>query len=216
MHPRAYRGDIWRMMWALRVFLASVVMTPSLASQRNTATMEPATIRAAPGSTLTIRGSTTIGARWSCTARDVWASALAQRSTDLGADAVRSVTVIVPVRSLKCQSGPMDRAMLKAMRADAEGNNAIVGSFTARPTSDGHPDHAHLDGSLTVAGVEQSVSMEFAVQQADTSTLRVQSSLPLTLSQFRIVAPRVLFGAVRARDAIAVEVNLLFPSGKQP
>jgi hypothetical protein len=46
--------------------------------------------------------------------------------------------------------------------------------------------------------------------QPDGSIL-VRSSLPLTLSTFDISPPTVLFGAMRARNEISIEVELRYP-----
>ena len=123
---------------------------------------------------------------------------------------VRWVAVFVPVTALKCQSGPMDRAMRKAMRAEVDTTRLIEGHFTTDP---GRPDSSrakYLLGTLTVSGVTQQVAFASDVERLGDGTLRVRSTIPLTLRDFQVNPPRVLFGAVRARDAIAVEVDLVF------
>ena len=99
--------------------------------------------------------------------------------------------------------------MRKAMRADHDPTSAIIGSFAAQSMTT--PDSAHLDGSVIVAGVQRAVWVSAVVQPDVDGTFRVRSTVPLLLSQFQITPPRVLFGAVRARDAIVVEVDLRFP-----
>jgi polyisoprenoid-binding protein YceI len=68
-----------------------------------------------------------------------------------------------------------------------------------------------LDGTLTVAGVTQHVRLDVSTAAQLDNTVAVQGTLPLTLSGFSITPPRVLFGAIRARDRISVEVDLRFP-----
>jgi hypothetical protein len=126
---------------------------------------------------------------------------------------VRGVTVQVPVAALRCQSGPMERAMRRALKSDVDPAAAtIAGRFEIyddrRPASPGEPV---LAGGLRVAGVERNVLIRTLVTTGQDSALHVRASLPLLLSDFAIVAPRVLFGAVRARDAITVEIALGFP-----
>jgi hypothetical protein len=167
-------------------------------------------LRALPGSSLTIRGSTTIGARWHCSASDISAAAVVDSNAGASTwSAVRSVSVVVPVTRLRCQSAAMDRAMLKAMRADS--GSAIVGDFTAHARSDADVGAAaHLDGTLVVAGVQRAVRLDVVMRALTGDVVGVQSTMPLTLSAFNIARPRVLFGAVRARDAISVEIDLRF------
>ncbi len=171
----------------------------------------PVALKALRGSALIIRGSTTVGKGWSCTSTSLASTVILREGTGIVAPAsIQTVSIVVPVSSLRCQSGAMERAMRKAMRSDDPANAAIVGAFTAHPAKDTTAANtAHLEGSLTVAGVQRAVSLEAPVA-AMADILNVQSRIPLTLSQFNITPPRVLFGAVRARDAITVDVALLF------
>jgi len=172
-------------------------------------------IDALPGSTLTIRGSTTVGAKWHCTARDVDArvAMIADAPDTSSLPDVRGVVVTVPVSRLRCQSGPMERAMLHALKADVDtAARTIAGRFEI--FEEGGPrrvGEVALIGGLRVAAVDRLVFLAARVTREDEGTLRVQSTVPLTLSAFAIVAPRVLFGAIRARDAISVDVDLRFP-----
>ena len=170
-------------------------------------------LRALPGSSLTIRGSTSIGASWHCSAPDVRASAMLDAATTtFSVETIRAVSVRVPVWTLKCQSGAMERAMRKALRAETDTSSAIIGDFTSPPpTLLGDSTHgARLEGTLTVAGVTQPVRLDVTARQRG-NAVGVESTLPLTLSGFSITPPRVWFGAIRARDRITVEVDLRFP-----
>jgi hypothetical protein len=169
-------------------------------------------ITALPGSSLTIHGSTTIGARWSCSATNIAASAVMQPGAlEFTAETVQSVSVSVPVSLLRCQSAAMERAMRKAMRAERDPAASIVGSFAAhRAGAAKDTTGVHLDGTITVASVCQPIVFYVALDALSDSVFRVRSTLPLTLHAFDIVPPRVLWGAVRARDAITVEVDLRF------
>lgn len=195
---------------------AALACTPTAGAQGDPGNPPQARVLdALAGSSLTIRGSTTVGARWHCRSNSM------QSRVAIAGDArpttpvpeVRGVTVYVPVSSLRCQSGPMERAMRHALRADRDtAAQHITGRFEVPDTIPvRHPNEAHLVGALRVAGVERGVFLHASVAPEADGTLRVRSRIPLALSQFRIDAPRVLFGAVRARDAISVEVDLRFP-----
>lgn len=199
---RAYVG--------LGALVASVIGARA-AAQSSAAEQRASSVAVLPGSLLTIRGSTTIGAKWHCSTDAVVANAMVRPdAASVGADAVTGVTVTVLVSALRCQSGPMERAMRKAMRAEHDAASAISGTFAAHGST-ASDARAHLDGSLVVAGVERAVVLDATVSDAPDGTFRVQATVPLLLSQFAITPPRVLFGAVRARDAIAVDVDLRFP-----
>ena len=174
-------------------------------------------LEALAGSTLTIRGSTTVGARWHCRSNGMQSRVAIAGGSSNGSTIpeVRGVTVYVPVSALRCQSGPMERAMRHALRADRDtAAQHIIGRFEVPDTIPvvHAANEAHLVGGLRVAAVERGVFLHASVLPEPDGTLRVRSQIPLTLSQFRIEAPRVLFGAVRARDAISVEVDLRFPA----
>lgn len=176
----------------------------------------PDVLQALDGSTLTIRGSTTIGAEWHCRAPNVL-SRVAVAPADHSRERpeipeIRGVTIRVPVAALKCQNRLMERAMRQALRSDSDTSaQSITGVFEIydeiKPAD---PREAHLAGALRVAGTERNVFLRARIEpQID--ALLVRSVVPLTLSSFGIEPPRVLFGAVRARDAVLVEVELRYP-----
>ena len=198
------------------LFLALMVAAPAAAQAPPVVTE---VLVALPGSALTIRGSTTVGARWHCRSDGMQSRVAVApgRGTSPADLEVRGVTVYVPVSALRCQSGPMERAMRRALRADRDtAAQSILGRFEVPDTiPPPRANEAQLVGGLRVAAVERGVFLRATVEPGANGTLRVRSEIPLTLSQFRIEAPRVLFGAVRARDAISVEVDLVFPAPKQ-
>lgn len=181
----------------------------------------PALVVATQGSSLTIRGSTTIGAKWHCSSAEVESRvAIAPRAGNDSSAVpdVRGVTIQLPVAALRCQSGAMEKAMRKALKADRDSlARDIVGRFEIYdelpPPS---TREALLTGALRVAGVERNVLLRSAVEPQPDGTLRVRSVVTLALSTFGITPPRVLWGAVRARDAITVEVDLRYPAVRRP
>jgi hypothetical protein len=179
----------------------------------------PDVLQALTGSTLTIRGSTTVGKSWSCRAANVLSRAAVGPPDHSGTrpeiPEVRGVTIHVAVSALRCQNGMMERAMRHALRADRDtAAQSIIGVFEIydemKPVD---PRDAHLAGALRVAGAERNVFLHARIEpRAD--ALYVRSVVALMLSSFGIDRPRVLFGAVRARDAITVEVELRYPHPK--
>ncbi len=173
----------------------------------------PVVLPALAGSTLTIRGSTTVGKRWHCSAVGVDSRvAVAEREGTAIPD-VRGVTVQLPVSALRCQSAPMERAMRQALKADRDtAALTINGRFEiADEFAPARPDERDLVGALRVAGRERNVFLRAHVSFDPDGSMRVKSVVPLQLTDFDITPPRVLFGAVRARDAVTVEVELLYP-----
>jgi hypothetical protein len=181
--------------------------------------LETVVLNATAGSSLTIRGSTTIGAGWHCVANEIASTVTLGidrgGETDAPRPSVRAVTIQLPVSALRCQSGAMERAMRQALRADRDSASSVItGGFAAHSPSFVHPTDersAHLDGTLRVAGVNAKLILVASISPQADGSLRVRSSVPLTLSVFAITPPRMLFGAVRARDAITIDVDLRYP-----
>lgn len=175
----------------------------------------PSVLEALPGSTLTIRGSTSVGAPWHCTARDVSARVAAMALPDSAAlPDVRGIALHVPVASLKCQSGLMERQMRRTIRADVDtAAQYISGRFDIQDDASAPaPNQRFLYGAIKVAGAERNVFLNVMIDRLPDGTLHAKSRVPLALTDFGMVPPRVLFGIVRARDAVIVDVDLKYRS----
>lgn len=175
----------------------------------------PHVLEALPGSTLTIRGSTTVGAPWHCTAQNVSARVAAVPHADSTAlPDVRGIALHVPVSSLKCQSGLMERQMRKTIRADVDTAALYIsGRFDVQDDASApSPNQRFLYGPIKVAGTERNIFFNVTIDRPGDGTLHAKSRVPLALTDFGMVPPRVLFGIVRARDAVVVEVDLRYPA----
>lgn len=175
----------------------------------------PVVLHVLPGSTLTIRGSTSVGASWHCTSSSIDARVAVAPPMDTGVSTlpdVRGIALNVPVSALKCQSGPMERAMRRTIKADVDtAARWISGRFDiADDLPPAQPNQRYLFGALKVAGVERNVYLTATIDPQPDGTLRVRSRVPLALTEFGMVPPRVLFGIVRARDAVVVDVDLTY------
>lgn len=208
--------EVHRLLRIAILLLAFLPQRPAAQTRAAEPLAAPDVLHALTGSTLTIRGSTTIGKSWSCRAANavsrVAVAPLDPSATRPEIPEIRGVTIHVPVSTLKCQNGMMERAMRQAMRADRDtAAQSITGVFEIydemRPVD---PREAHLAGALRVAGRVRNVFFRARIEP-QTDALRVRSVVLLMLSDFGIDPPRVLFGVVRARDAITVEVDLRYP-----
>jgi hypothetical protein len=194
--------------------LSSTRVIPSAAKDLHSQEA-PVVLDALPGSTLTIRGSTSVGAPWHCVAYSVTARVAvmpgAQTDSTTLPD-VRGIALHVPVGSMKCQSGLMERQMRKTIRADVDtAAQYINGRFDIQ--DDSRPPHENqrfLYGPIKVAGAERNIFFNVTIDRLADGTLHAKSRVPLALTEFGMVPPRVLFGIVRARDAVVVEVDLRY------
>lgn len=207
-----------RLAVALSVVSSGAAAIPSAAGALHAMHSEetPRVHEALPGSTLTIRGSTSIGASWHCTATTVSARVAVVGAADSRSlPDVRGIALHVPVSALKCQSGPMERMMRRTIRADVDtAARYISGRFDIQddvpaPT----PNQRFLYGAIKVAGTERNVFLDVMIDRLADGTLNARSRVPLALTDFGMVPPRVLFGLVRARDTVVVEVDLRYRLG---
>jgi len=150
---------------------------------------------------------------WSCRAStlDAWVEAASDR---LPADPsalvmqLENVTVRVPVESLKCGNGRMERSLYKALSADDPRARIIVGHFNVLPT------HARPDmglrtvGTLTVAGRERTLGMEVRTHRAPDGTLVAEGAVPVLMTDFGIAPPTAFFGALRTGNRVLVHFEL--------
>ena len=125
---------------------------------------------------------------------------------------MRGSALHVPVASLKCQSGLMERQMRRTIRADVDSAaQYISGRFDIQDDASAPaPNQRFLYGAIKVAGTERNVFLNVLIERLPDGTLHAKSRVPLALTDFGMVPPRVLFGIVRARDAVIVDVDLKY------
>lgn len=173
----------------------------------------PTVLEALPGGRLTIRGSTSVGAPWHCTATTVSARvAIVQSADSLALPDVRGIALHVPVAALQCQSGMMERQMRRTIRADVDtAAQYISGRFDIQDESPAPaPNQRYLYGAIKVAGTERNIFLNVTIDRLASGALHARGRVPLALTDFGMIPPRVLFGIVRSRDAVVVEVDLRY------
>src|SRR5688500_18145754 len=156
-----------------KLMLASLLIAGVVRAQQGPA-LE--ILDASPGSMLTIRGSTTIGARWHCAASGVDArlAIVSPILADTAIPDVRGVAIRVPVSALRCQSGAMERAMRSALNVDQDSSaRAITGRFEIYDSIPAASRaHLFLVGGLRVAGTERNVLLRGEVTRHHQGALR--------------------------------------------
>jgi hypothetical protein len=102
--------------------------------------------------------------------------------------------------------------MWQALKADRDtAARVIVGHFElgdGLPTSQSR--ELNLAGTLRVAGTERVIALRSIITPLGDGSMSVHSEASLSLSAFAISPPRLLYGVVRARDAVIIEVDLRY------
>ena len=193
---------------------------------------------AAPGSRLTLEGSsnvapwrckgTTLDARMDVAAPLARINHLIDRIEDgnivpLIADPASArfpqpaFRLRVPVTTLRCGSAKMERDMYEALRA--EQHPSIDFQFTEliggiNHDIDAGSYRAPIAGVLTLAGESRTIRIDVDAQRLASDTFRLSARLPLKMTDYDITPPTALFGAIKARNDLMVRFELVLKAGR--
>lgn len=118
----------------------------------------------------------------------------------------------VPVTTLRCGNGKMERDMYRALRATSHPTiefrfEKLLGGVTH--DIDGGAYKARIAGVLSLAGATRNIVIEVEARRMANDRFRLQAKLPLRMTDFRITPPTALFGAIKASDNLTVHFDLL-------
>ncbi len=157
-----------------------------------------------PDRKIWIEGSSTIR-KFSCATADFEATAEPATTT---VTAVQTVDVRIPVKSLSCGNGTMDKHMQHALKADEdpeirfELKSYAVGETTAAGTE------VKATGVMTIAGSSKTVELTGLVTPTATG-LRVQGETPLRMTEYGVKPPSLMLGTLKVADAITVHYDVV-------
>ena len=122
----------------------------------------------------------------------------------------------VPVNTLRCGNAKMERDMYDALRA--EHHPAIEFRFTELAGGINHDIdagsyRAKITGVLTLAGQSRTIRLDVDAQRMSPDTFRLSARLPLKMTDYDIVPPTALFGAIKARNDLTVRFELVLRAG---
>lgn len=124
------------------------------------------------------------------------------------ANAVKSVQVTVPVKTLSCGNGTMDEHLRKALKAEEnpdirfELRTYEVGAQTAEGTP------VKAEGTLTIAG--QTKPIELAGTVTPTATgLRVQGQKQINMTEWGVKPPKLMLGTLKVAPAVTIHYDVV-------
>jgi len=118
----------------------------------------------------------------------------------------------VPVTSLRCGNAKMERDLSRALRA------AEFPSIEFRFTEliggiehdiDAGRYRATIAGVLSLAGTARNIRLDVEAQRVAPNKFRLRARLPMKMTDFQITPPTALFGAIKARNDLAVRFDLV-------
>ena len=181
--------------------LLSVLMIAAAA-----ATASGQSIRMAldPTSSIRVDGTSNIHA-WHATSTQI--TATIQVASPIAESRVESVTLTLPVTSLKSGKGGLDKNLYKALNAEKNPTiTFVMKTYDATPQGDAFD--AVITGLLTVNGVEKEVKAEATMTPDGKGGLKAVGSAAMKMTDFGVKPVTALMGTIRTGDAITVRFDL--------
>lgn len=167
-------------------------------------------LTARPDSKIWLEGGSNLHS-WECQSSAVDATIEVDPSFKTAVDfpkALEKVEVKLPVTSLKCGHGGMEKNMYKALKADrSPAISYILGTFQAEPGA-AKDFSVKTVGKLEVAGEERTVSMEVTATRLDDGTVEAKGTVPILMTDYGIKPPTAMFGALRTDNKVIVKFEL--------
>lgn len=147
---------------------------------------------------------------WSCKATQIDAvidaDAGAVAGVLKGQKAVKSVTLTFPTAKLDCDNGTMNGHMVKALNATKHPN--ITFAMTGYELNAAAPVKGTLNGALTINGVTKPITMPAQFATAASGALRVTGAYSLTMTEWQVVPPKLMMGAMKVNPVVVVNFDL--------
>ncbi len=118
---------------------------------------------------------------------------------------VKSLSLSIPVQSLKSGKGAMDKNAYAALKAD---NHKQV-TYTINSTKL-VGNKLVCSGSLTIAGVTKTMEVESTCTVNADNTIVCKTSKSFKMTEFKVEPPSFMFGSVTTGDDITLEFDLTF------
>jgi polyisoprenoid-binding protein YceI len=196
-----------------KTLFATALMTAAIGGAA--IAQDPLRLTIRPNSKLTIDGSSNVH-DWSCNSSEFAATVEVNPDfpsaplTDV-VKPITSVTVVVPVKSLKCGHNKMDANMYKALKADEFGEirYTLTSHEVDRTTATADSFTALTKGQLTVSGKQIAVEIPVKTVRQLSGAAIGEGSVTLKMTDFGITPPVALLGALRTRNEIEIAFRVL-------
>lgn len=119
-------------------------------------------------------------------------------------ESIQSLSLSIPVNSIKSGKSTMDKNTYKAMNADAHPTI----SYRLKSASI-NGNKATLEGTLTINGVSKTVKINVDCI-ASAGTVALKGAYALKMSDYKIEPPVAMMGAMKTGDGVKLNFNVLF------
>ena len=185
----------------MRAILSLVLLATTAA----VADAQSAKVRLMPTSSVTVEGTSNVH-DWHATSTEL-TSAIQIALPATAGSKVESVTLSLPVTSLKSGKGGLDKNLYKALKAELHPTITFtMKSYTAEPTGDAFA--AILTGTLTVNGVEKDVTATATLTGDAKVGLKAIGTATFRMTDFGVKPVTALMGTIRTGDQVTVKFEL--------
>lgn len=187
----------------MRGFLAVLVLAATAAS----AGAQSARYTLAPTSSVTVEGTSNIHA-WHATSTELATTIQVALPASAGST-VESVTLSLPVTSLRSGKGGLDKNLYKALKAERNPTiTFVMKTYSSSPGADAGSFDATVGGILAVNGVEREVTATATMTADAKGVLTAAGSTTFKMTDFGIKPVTALLGTIRTGDAVTVKFEL--------
>ncbi len=114
-------------------------------------------------------------------------------------------SMVIAVQDFNCGNKTITRDLRRTVKA-FEQPNLYVRFVSLKKNEGTHNATAKME--ITLAGVTKHMSVEFQLNEKDTS-LQLAGQKEISFSDFNLVAPKHAFGLIKVQPIIVVEFNLM-------
>lgn len=181
----------------LSALLLAVIAAPAAA--------QGVTMKLDPASSVRVDGTSNVH-DWHLISTQLTANIVVASPISAGAK-VESVTLTIPVTSLKSGKGGLDKNTYKAMHAEQHPTvTFVMKTYTAEPKGDAFA--ATITGLLTVNGVEKPITAEATMTADAKGVMKATGTASFKMTDFGITPVKALMGTIRTGDAVKITFDL--------
>ena len=125
---------------------------------------------------------------------------------------IQSLTVKVPVKSIKSGKGLMDSKTYEAFESD---KNPLITFQMTDVTSvklTGKDVETTVTGNLNMAGNTKKLTIKSTGKILADGSFQFKGSVPLKLSEFKMKSPTAMMGMLKTGDAVTINFDVTFKS----
>jgi polyisoprenoid-binding protein YceI len=165
------------------------------------------TVTFSPASKIVIEGKSNVHA-WTCATSTFESTATAPElpTTESGSK-LTALTLSIPVSSLDCGHGDMNKNLRKAMHADQHPTISYrMTSYDATKKGDSYD--VTMEGMVTINGVEKPVHVHASVTPNSSGGAEVVGSAPIRTTDFGVQQVKVMLGTLRTSPDVTITFRL--------